>query len=92
MTIQKMNKIIYYFALNPPLSNTDIAKLLDASGSIITFWRKHLPVEMARNAVKALAINTQGIAAGKAAVLPMRGDRPGFPLDLPEREAQDERN
>jgi prophage antirepressor-like protein len=92
MTIQKMNKIIYYFALNPPLSNADIAKLLDASGSIITFWRKRLTVEMARNAVKALAINAQGIAASKAAVLPVRGDRPGFPLELPEREAQDERN
>jgi hypothetical protein len=89
MTIQRMNKIIYYFALDPPLSNIDIAKLLCVSGSIITHWRKLLPAEMARNVVKELAINAYGIAAGKAALLPMREDRPGFPINLPAREAQD---
>jgi hypothetical protein len=91
MTIQRMNKIIYYFALDPPLSNTDIAKLLCVSDSIITHWRRRLSTETARKALKALAINAQGIASSKAALPPMREDRPGFPLNLPPRETQDER-
>jgi prophage antirepressor-like protein len=89
MTIQRMNKIIYYFALDPPLSNTDIAKLLCVSDSIITHWRRRLSTKTARKALKALAINAQGIVASKAALPPMREDRPGFPLNLPPREAQD---
>jgi hypothetical protein len=81
MTIQRMNKIIYYFALDPPLSNVDISKLLGVSGGIVTHWRRRLPAETARKALKALAINAQGIASSKAAL----------PLELPAREAQDER-
>jgi len=90
MTIQRINKVIYYFALDPPLSNTDIAKLLCVSDSIITHWRKRLAPEMARKAVTALGLNAQGSTASKVAMLPMREARPGFPLYLPAKEAQDE--
>jgi hypothetical protein len=71
MTIQRMNKIIYYFALDPPLSNVDVSKLLGVSGGIITHWRRRLSAETARSAVKALAINAQGIAALSKAALPL---------------------
>jgi prophage antirepressor-like protein len=80
MTIQRINKVIYYFALDPPLSNMDIAKLLGASDSTVSLWRKRLAPEAARAAVKALGLSAQGIAAGKAA----------SPLELPAKGAQDE--
>jgi len=81
MTIQRINKVIYYFAVNPPLMNMDIAKLLDVSDGIISLWRKRLTSEMAQNAVAALGINAMGIASGQATALPSAH---------PAKEAQDE--
>ena len=83
MTIQRINKAIYYLSLAPPLMNSDIAKLMGVSVSLITFWRKRLTSEMAQKAVAALNINAQGFAVCQA--------RPGFPLELPAREASDAR-
>jgi len=80
MTIQRINRVIYYFALDPPLSNMDIAKLLGASDSSVSLWRRRLDPETARVAVAALRLSAQGIAASKAA----------FPPELPAKEAQDE--
>jgi prophage antirepressor-like protein len=63
MTLQRVNKLMYLLALEPPLSNTDISILMAVSTSTITYWRKRLRADMARNAVAALGINAHGIAA-----------------------------
>ena len=66
MTIQRINRIIFYFALTPPLSNIDISKLLDVTAAIVAIWRKRLNHEMAQKAVKVLGINAHGVACGQA--------------------------
>jgi prophage antirepressor-like protein len=83
MTIQRVNKLVYYLAVRPPLSNTDIAKLLEVSDSTVTYWRKRLSPDMAREAVETLGINASGYTA-------LNNKRAGFPLELPEKEAGDE--
>jgi hypothetical protein len=60
MTIRRVNKLIYYIALNPPLANTDIAKLLDANESSVSYWRKWVPAETARAAVRKLGLTALG--------------------------------
>jgi len=84
MTIQRMNKVIYYFALDPPLSNSDIAKLLGVSAATISLWRRSFSSELARNAVFEMGINAQGMI-----YLPEA--RPGFPLATPLLEANNAR-
>jgi prophage antirepressor-like protein len=78
MTIQRVNKLAYYLAVRPPLANADIAKLLGVSDATITYWRKRLSSDAAREAVEALGINALGLAAANSG-------RAGFPLALPEK-------
>jgi hypothetical protein len=89
MTIKRVNKLLYYFALQPPLSNTDIAVLTGYSDSNITFLRKRVSPEAAREAVARLGIDAIGHSANvPPRVLPppgLPGDRPGFPLELPAK-------
>jgi prophage antirepressor-like protein len=83
MTIQRVNKLVYYLAVRPPLSNTDIAKLLEVGDSTVTYWRKRLSPDMARKAVEALGINALGHTA-------QNNKSADFPLVLPAMEADDE--
>jgi hypothetical protein len=75
MTIQRVNKLIYYLAVRPPLSNTDISRLLDVSDSTVTHWRKRLSPETAREAVAELGIDARGHSANVPHTRP--------PLSLP---------
>jgi hypothetical protein len=63
MTIKRVNKLLYYFALQPPLANGDIAVLTGYSDSNITYLRKRVSPEAAREAVARLGINAQGHSA-----------------------------
>ena len=96
MTIRRINKFIYYQAVQPPLSGGDIARLLEANASNVSYWRKWVPAETARAAVKKLGLTATGGSenapshhrpGGKAPPL----ERPGFPLALPMGEAPNER-
>jgi prophage antirepressor-like protein len=75
MTIQRVNKLAYYLALRPPLSNADIARLLDVSDATVTYWRKRLTDKMAREAVEVLGINALGYTAN----VPSRAQAPALP-------------
>jgi prophage antirepressor-like protein len=75
MTIQRVNKLTYYLAIRPPLSNADIAKLLGVSDATVTYWRKRLSSDAAR---EALGINALGHTESN-------NRRAGFPLGLPEK-------
>jgi hypothetical protein len=86
MTIQRVNKLVYYLAVCPPLSNTDIAKLLDVSDSTVTYWRKRLSDGMARDAVRELGIDATGHSANVPSRIPPLA-LPGILPALPEKEA-----
>ena len=89
MTIQRVNKLVYYLAVEPPLSNTDIARLLDVSDSTVTYWRKRLSSETAREAVAELGIDGRGHSAN----VPSRVPAKRLPLiapALPGKEAEHE--
>jgi prophage antirepressor-like protein len=83
MTIRRINQLVYYLALRPPLSNVDIAKLTGVSEAAVRRRWRRVSGEAAREAVEALGINAAGHAAGT-------GERAGFPLALPAKEARDE--
>jgi prophage antirepressor-like protein len=85
MTIQRVNRLAYYFAVRPPLANADIARLLDVSDATVTHWRKRLSADTAREAVEALDINALGYTAANKS-------RADVPLALPEKEAANEPN
>ncbi len=55
--IAKINKFFYLMAVNPPLNNADIAKLLDVSDSAITWWTKRFPRELVEEAARFLVPN-----------------------------------
>jgi hypothetical protein len=82
MTIKRVNKLLYYFALTPPLSNGDISHLLEVSDSTVTFWRKRLSAGAAREAVARLGIDMTGHSAN----VPSRA-RPSSLPELPVKEA-----
>jgi prophage antirepressor-like protein len=63
MTVQRVNKLAYYLAVQPPLANTDIARLLDVSDSTVTYWRRRLSPEAARKAVAEMGIDARGHSA-----------------------------
>ena len=92
MTINRIHKMLYYFALYPPLTNKDIAKLLNANDTTIGNWRRILTQEMALNAVKALGINAYGFALGQNNLLPAGEARSSSPPAHPAKEAQDAGN
>jgi hypothetical protein len=75
MTIKRVNKLLYYLALTPPLSNADISRLLEVSGGTVTFWRKRLPAGAAREAVARLGIDMTGHSAN----VPPRSRPPSLP-------------
>jgi prophage antirepressor-like protein len=91
MTVRRINKLLYYQAIQPPLTNADIAKLLDANESNVSYWRRWVPAEKAREAVKKLRLTAYGSSEnvltrnrGRKA---LPSDRPGFPLELPAKGA-----
>lgn len=86
MTIRRINKLAYLLAVEPPLSNTDIALIMGVSDSTVTYWRKRLSSETARDAVLKLGIN----ALGHSVNVPPRDplfDPPCIAPELPEKEA-----
>jgi prophage antirepressor-like protein len=95
MNIQKINRLVYYLAVRPPLTQSDIAKLLGVHPTNILEWKRRLPMDIIENAAAVLGLTVSGDALAlyrrapdrkttrKAALL---GDRPGFPLDLPKKE------
>jgi hypothetical protein len=85
MTIQRVNKLAYYLAVQPPLSNTDISRLLDVSDSTVTYWRKRLPPETAREAVAELCLD----ARGRSANIPHARPPLALPRDAPELPEKD---
>jgi prophage antirepressor-like protein len=92
MTIQRVNKLVYYLALTPPLSNADIARLLEVSDSSVTYWRKRLSADTARNAVEAFRIDANGHSANVPPRVPqikLPPAAPGTP-ELPAKEAGSE--
>jgi prophage antirepressor-like protein len=97
MSIQKINRLVYYLAVRPPLAQSDIAKLLDVNPTNVLEWKRRLPTDIIEDAAVVLGLTVSGDALAlchrvpdrravrKAAVIP--GDRPGFPLELPEKES-----
>jgi prophage antirepressor-like protein len=95
MNIQKINRLVYYLAVRPPLTQSDIAKLLGVNPTNVLEWKRRLPMDIIENAAAVLGLTVSGDALAlyrrvpdrkttrKAALL---GDRPGFPLDLPKKE------
>jgi prophage antirepressor-like protein len=75
MTIQRVNKLAYYLAVEPPLSNADISRLLEVSDSTVSIWRKRLSPEAAREAVAEMGIDARGHSANVPSRIP--------PLRLP---------
>jgi hypothetical protein len=86
MTIKRVNKLLYYFALQPPLSNTDIAVLTGYSDSNITYLRKRVPPEAAREAVARLGIDAVGHSANVPSRVPPPLGLPRIAPALPEKE------
>lgn len=78
MTVQKINRILYYLSVRPRLTNADIAKLVGASDASIHLWRKRLPDALVAKATERLAI----VPSGNSMALRMS-------LPEPEKEAAD---
>lgn len=97
MTIRKINRLVYYLAVRPPLTQSDIAKLLGVNPTNVLEWKRRLPGEIIERAATVLGLTVSGdaLALGprmphrkavrKAAIAPR--DRPGFPLELPAKGA-----
>jgi prophage antirepressor-like protein len=81
MTIQRVNKLAYLLAVEPPLANADVARLLDVSDSTVTYWRKRLSAEAAREAVAELGIDARGHSAN----VPSRVQSLSLPRIAPEQ-------
>jgi hypothetical protein len=85
MTIQRVNKPAYYLAVEPPLANADIARLLDVSDSTVTYRRKRLPAKAAREAVVGLGIDARGHSVN----VPSRVQPLSLPRTAPELPAKE---
>jgi prophage antirepressor-like protein len=94
LNIQKINRLVYYLAVRPPLTQSDIAKLLGVSPTNVLEWKRRLPADIIEDAAAILALTVSGDAlslcrrvpdrrAARKAAIP--NDRPGFPLELPEK-------
>lgn len=89
MTVQRVNKLVYYLAVEPPLSNTDISRLLGVSDSTVTYWRKRLTGGMAREAVAELGIDSRGHSGNVPPRVPARV-LPRIAPELPAKEGSRE--
>ncbi|MDR0556311.1 MAG: hypothetical protein LBG43_00345 [Treponema sp.] len=97
MTIQKINRLVYYLAVRPPLTQSDIAKLLGVNPTNVLEWKRRLPMDIIERAASVLALTVSGDAPALGPRVPRRraiqeaaiapSDRPGFPLALPEKAA-----
>jgi prophage antirepressor-like protein len=97
MNIQKINRLVYYLAVRPPLTQSDIAKLLGVNPTNVLEWKRRLPADFIERAAVILGLTVSGDALAldprishrkamrKAAIEPR--NRFGFPLELPEKEA-----
>ena len=101
MNIQKINRLVYYLAVRPPLTQSDIAKLLDVNPTNILEWKRRLPMDIIERAASVLALTVSGdapalgqrvpdrkAAAARSKTVPHR-DRPGFPLALPAQKVSE---
>jgi hypothetical protein len=85
MTIQRVNKLAYYLAVEPPLSNADISRLLEVSDSTVSIWRKRLSPEAAREAIAEMGLDARGHSANvPSRVSPLR--LPRAATSLPAKE------
>jgi hypothetical protein len=96
LTIQKINRLVYYLAVRPPITQSDIAKLLDVNPTNVLEWKRRLPADIIENAAAVLGLTVSGEALALCCRVPNRkavrkaavsGNRPGFSLELPEKEA-----
>jgi hypothetical protein len=96
LTIQKINRLVYYLAVRPPLTQSDIAKLLDVHPTNVLEWKRRLPADIIENAAAALGLTVSGDALALGPRAPDRrtarkaaisDGRPGFPPGLPGKEA-----
>jgi prophage antirepressor-like protein len=93
LNIRKINRLVYYLAVRPPLTQSDIAKLLDVNPTNVLEWKRRLPVDIIEQAASVLGLTVSGDALELARRVPDRkiarklalAERPGFPLDLPEK-------
>jgi prophage antirepressor-like protein len=78
MTLQDVNRLVYYFSMLTPLAEVDIARLMGVSDSTINYYHKRLSSETAQEMVKELGINALGIAKKltATALLPARETLP----------------
>jgi hypothetical protein len=90
MTIRRINKLLYYQAIQPPLTNTDIAKLLEANESNISYWRRWVPAEKAREAVKKLRLTAYGSSENVLTWSRNKKSLPCIAPALPAKEAEHE--
>jgi hypothetical protein len=95
MNIQKINRLVYYLAVRPPLTQSDIAKLLGVNPTNVLEWKRRLPMDIVCHAAAVMGLTVMGDATALGPRPPHRkairkaalGDRPGFPLMLPGKEA-----
>jgi prophage antirepressor-like protein len=95
MPIQKINRLVYYLAVRPPLTQSDIAKLLEVNPTNVLEWKRRLPMDIVCHAAAIMGLTVTGDATALGPRPPYRkairkaalGDRPGFPLYLPEKAA-----
>jgi hypothetical protein len=94
MTIQTINRLVYYLAVRPPITQSDIAKLLEVNPTNVLEWKRRLPAGIVEEAAAVLALTVSGDALALCHRVPDRRtvrksalpcERPGFPLDLPEK-------
>jgi phage anti-repressor protein len=62
LTLQKLNKFLYCLSAEPPLSQSDIAKILDVSNATICFWIRVVSRDEAKSVVTSYGINSLGAA------------------------------
>jgi prophage antirepressor-like protein len=101
MTIQKINRLVYYLAVRPPLTQSDIAKLLGVSPTNVLEWKRRLPADIIEDAAAILDLTVSGNALALDRRAPSRAavrkaavsdGRTVSPLALPEKEAANEPN
>jgi hypothetical protein len=94
LNIQKINRLVYYLAVRPPITQSDIAKLLDVHPTNVLEWKRRLPAGIVEQAAAVLGLTVSGDALALCRRVPDRrtarkaaipGDRPGFPLELPAK-------
>jgi prophage antirepressor-like protein len=99
LNIQKINRLVYYLAVRPPITQSDIAKLLGVSPGNILEWKRRLPADIIENAAAVLALTVSGDALSLCRRVPDRKtarkaavpcERPGVPPEPPENEVNHE--